>query len=149
MNFLVPLAALFGLEADALVQRAKGQLVLLLAVGTLALVGFVFLLIAAYAALYPRFGAVWSPLILAGIAFAFALVILLATRIGEHIRRRRLAERRRSSETTALVTSAAVTALPVLLKSPALRSLALPLALAGAWMVYSRSTGTRRPDDDA
>jgi hypothetical protein len=64
-----------------------------------------------------------------------ALAVYLGTRVGEGRRRREVAEKRRSTETSAFVTTAALTALPVMLKSPLARTLMLPAAAIAAYLL--------------
>ena len=85
------------------------------------------------------FGPIIAALIIAGGALVLALAVYLGTQIGEGARRRRIAERRRSSETGAFVTTAALTALPVILKSPTLRTVGIPLAALAAFMLLGRN----------
>jgi hypothetical protein len=61
-------------------------------------------------------------------------------------RARKKCERRRSAETTALVTTATITALPLLLKSSLMKSIGLPLGAAlAAFFVLSKS-GPKPPE---
>jgi hypothetical protein len=61
--------------------------------------------------------------------------VFLGTRVGEGRRRRQLAEKRRSTETSAFVTTAALTALPAILRSPMARTIALPAAAIAAYLM--------------
>jgi hypothetical protein len=131
MSLIVPLAALFGLEADAIVDQVKRNAIAYGAVAFFALVGIVFALMAAHIALSEGVGALGSALILGGVALAIALTIFIVLRVGADIEKRRRAARRRSSETTALVTTAALTAVPMLLGSRLVRNAAVPAAVLG------------------
>jgi hypothetical protein len=137
LAILAPLASLLGIETEALLERFRRQALLWSTVGILLAIGFVFLLIAANAALALSFGPVVAPLILAGSALLLALVIYLIALIVASMAKRREAERQRSAETTALVTTAAVAALPMLMKSPLFRKLAIPAGgvLAAAYLL--------------
>lgn len=140
LNLLTPLASLLGIEAEEIVGRMKKNAGLWAAIAAFALIALVFLLVAANAGLTLWVGPIWAPLIIAGAAALIALVIYLVSRIGAGIAERKEAERRRSAETTALVTTAAITAIPLLLKSPLMRSIGLPLGAAlAAFFVLSRS----------
>lgn len=76
-----------------------------------------------------------------------ALTIYLVSRITAQVAHKKEVQRRRSSETTALVTTAAITAIPLLMKSPLMKSVGLPLGAALASLfILSRS---RRDNDEA
>jgi hypothetical protein len=57
--------------------------------------------------------------------------------IAGNVKGRREAERKRSAETTALVTSAAISAVPILLKSGLMKKVGIPVggALAAAYLL--------------
>jgi uncharacterized membrane protein len=143
MHLLVPLAALLGIEVDALTDRLRRSAAGLLAMGLLAIIALTFLLIAANTALGQAVGPIWAPLTLAGGALLILLVIYVWSKVVEGGRKAREAERRRSSETSAFVTTAALTALPMMLKSPAIRNIAIPVAALAALTLFLRSG----PDD--
>ena len=65
-------------------------------------------------------------------------------RIQQRAAARKQAERKRSRETTTLVTSAAIRALPDLLESGLVRNVGLPIALLAAFLYLTRS----KPDKD-
>lgn len=144
MAFLGPLAALLGIEIDVLVERVKRNAMTLGVVAFLALIGIVFLLVAINVALTELVGPLLAPLILAGVAGLAAAIVWFAADTGEKRRARRAAERRRSADTTALVTTAALTALPLALKNPTLRVLALPASAVLGYMLL----GKRRGDEE-
>lgn len=78
-----------------------------------------------------------------------ALGLYVGMRISAGVAARRKAERRRSAETTALVTTAAAAALPVLLKSPLVRSVGLPLGGAlAALFLLTRADADDRVDGE-
>ena len=141
MAFLGPLAALLGIEIDVLVERLKRNATTITVVAFLALVGVVFLLVAANVALTGLVGPLFAPLILAGIAILAAAIVWFTADAAEKRRDRRAAERRRSTDTTALVTTAALTALPLALKNPTLRLLALPASAVLGYMLLGRRRG--------
>jgi hypothetical protein len=143
MHLLVPLAALLGIEVEAITDRVKATIIVNATMILLALVGLVFLLISGFIALADVVGPIYSALIFAGVFFILALAVYLGSRIGESRHRREVANKRRSSETSAFVTTAALTALPVLLKSPLVRTLGLPAAAIAAFLLV-RNGG----DDD-
>jgi len=142
MHFLVPLAGLLGIELESITDRVKQTLIVNMAMLVLAVVGAGFLLFAGYVALAEQVGVLYSALILSATFFVLALAVYAGARIGEGRRRRLDAERRQSRETSALVTAAALTALPVLWKSPLVRALGLPAAAIAAIVLLSRG------DDD-
>lgn len=135
MQFLVPLAGLLGIEIETLTDRLKQAVILNVVMAVLAMIGVSFLLVAGFFALADLVGPVYAGLILAGIFLVLALGVFISIKVAEGQRRRQLVEKRRSSETSALVTSAALTALPVLLKSPLVRTLGLPAAAIAAFLV--------------
>jgi hypothetical protein len=128
MGLLAPLAALLGLETETLLARARSTI---LVYGLIALFGLVaagFLLAAGYMALALQVGAIGAALIIAGSFLLLALAVYLGSLIGRGRRQRQLAERRRASETGAFLSTAAITALPLLARSPLLVKLGLPAA---------------------
>ena len=145
MGLLPTLASLLGIEVGGLVSRLKENAVAIAAISLFALIGIAFLLVAAYTALTAWVGPIWSPLILAGAALVIALVLFIALRIQNRAVARRDAQRRRERETTALVASAALAALPELLKTPILRNIGIPVALYVAFLLFNG----RHPSDDA
>jgi hypothetical protein len=146
MALLGPLAALLGLELDVLMERLRrnattyGLLALFLAIGG------VFLLVAAQVALSMWIGPLWAALTLAGVALLVALVIWLSARAAERRRLKREAEARRTSDATALATTAAVTALPMLVRNPAMRLALVPVGAMLGYLVLKR---LRRAESDA
>lgn len=144
MAFLGPLAALLGIEIDVLIERMKRNAVTIAIVAALSLIGAVFLLVAANVALTELVGPLLAPLILAVVAIVAALIVWFTAQSAEARRQRRISERKRSTDTTALLTTAALTALPLALKNPALRILALPASALLGYMLLAR----RRGDND-
>jgi hypothetical protein len=145
MHLLVPLAALLGIEVDAITARIRNTIIVNAVMLGLALVGAVFLLVGGYLALAELYGPIYAALILGGFFLVLALAVYLGTRIGERRHRRQVAEKRKSTETSAFVTTAALTALPVVLKSPIGRTLALPAAAIAAYLLI-RKTGEPKED---
>jgi hypothetical protein len=135
MHLLAPLAALLGIEVEAITERVRNTIIVNAVMIGLALVGVSFLVAAGFFALANLYGVIYAALIFAAAFLLLALAVFLGTRIGESRRRRELADKRRSSETGAFVTTAALTALPMLLKSPALRTLSLPAAAIAAYLL--------------
>ena len=145
MNLLAPLAALFGLEVDAITERVRNTIIVNAVMVGLALVGASFLVAAGFFALANLYGVIYAALICAAAFLVLALAVFLGTRIGERRHRRELADKRRSSETGAFVTTAALTALPVLMKSPTLRTVGLPAIALAAYLLVRG--GNDSPDD--
>lgn len=146
MNLLGPLAALLGIETEALIARAKRNLIGYAAIAFFATITVVFLLVALYIGLTTYVEPIWSALIIAGVALIIAIIILAAIRLGERERKRAELERRRSSETSAFATTAALTALPIILKSPLLRTIGIPLAVLAAFALLGKSGRDRNTD---
>jgi MFS family permease len=137
MGLLGPLAGLLGIETDALLQRAKESAVAIAAIGVFVLIGVTFLLVALYTALDGWVGPIWAPLIIAAVALVIALILYIALRIQAAALKRRQAERKVEAETTALVASAALTALPELFHSSLVRNVGLPIALYAAFLFFT------------
>lgn len=135
MPLLGPLAALLGIEIEAITDRVRTLMIVYAVIGTLTLTGLIFLLVAAYLALAGVIGPIYSALVIAVAMLVIAGIVLLAIRMGEARRRREIAQRRRSSEAGAFATTAALTALPAVVRSPSLRLLAIPAVAAAAFVL--------------
>jgi hypothetical protein len=147
MHLLVPLAALLGIEVEEITDRIKALAIANAAIGLFGLLTLVFLLVAGFLWLSTEVGGIYASLIFAGIFLVIMLGTMLGLNIAENNRKRRVAEKRRSSETSAFVTTAALTALPVLLKSPLVRNVGLPLAaVVAAAMFIGKSRGDGAED---
>ncbi|KFC62528.1 hypothetical protein FF80_03623 [Devosia sp. LC5] len=142
MNLLVPLAALLGIEVEAITDRAKKLAIVYAVISLFLLLGCFFLVAAGFFALTTQIGPIYAALVLGGVFIVLALAVFAGAQIGESNRKRRASERRRSSETGAFVTTAALTALPVLLRSPAIRTLGLPAAALAAFLLI-RNAGDK------
>lgn len=139
MHLLVPLAALLGIEVESITARIRNTIIVNMVMLGLALIGAVFLLVAGFLALADLYGAIYAALIIAGVVLVLALAVYLGTRIGENRHRRQVADKRKSTETSAFVTTAALTALPVVLRSPMGRAIALPAAALAAYLLVRKS----------
>lgn len=141
---LAPLASLLGIEVEALKESFRRRAVLYSAVGLFLAIGGMFLLVALNSGLTLSFGPVIAPLMIAGGALLIALVIYLVSMVTNTIRGRREAERKRSAETRALVTTAAISAIPLLFRSGLMKKVGIPLggALAAAFLL-TRNNGDR------
>lgn len=135
MNLLAPLAGLLGIEVEAITERVRNLVIVNAVMIVFGLIGLGFLLAAGFLALADALGGIYAALIFAGGFLLLTLAVYLGTRISEGRHKRELATRRRSSETGAFVTTAALTALPVLLKSPAFRTVGLPAAAIAAFLL--------------
>jgi uncharacterized integral membrane protein len=137
LGLLYPIASLLGIEAGELIERAKKNGMLWAAIALFGAIALVFLLVAANTALTLWVGEIWAPLIIGGAAAVIAAAIYIVSRVTAEIAHRREVQRRRSAETTALVTTATVTAIPLLLKSPLMKTIGLPLggALAALFVL--------------
>lgn len=148
MGFLAPIAAFFGIEVDALIDRFKRDALVNGLIAACVLIAIVFLLVAAYVALSATMGPMIAALTMAGGALLLALLIFLVSKIGARERKRRELERRRRTEAGAVVTTAAVTALPALIRSPVGKRLGLPLVILAAYLLFRRP-GTSDEDEAA
>jgi hypothetical protein len=149
MQFLLPLASILGIEVDDLVGRLKKNVIAWSAVALFGLVGLAFILVAIANAATMAWGPIAGPLIVALAAIVIAIGIWATMAIVEGIARRKALERRHAQEKTALVTTAALTALPIVLQSPLMRKVGIPVggALAAAFLL-SKSNGSHRADDE-
>src|SRR5690606_7489978 len=107
---LAPLAGLLGIEVEAITERVRNAVIVNAVMIVLGLVGLGFLLAAGYLALAAELGGIYAALIFAGGFLLLALAVYLGARIADGRHKRELATRRRSSETGAFVTTAALTA---------------------------------------
>jgi cell division protein FtsW (lipid II flippase) len=144
MGLLAPLAALLGLEAGSLLDRAKTAAILYGLMAGCLVLAIGFLIGAGYMALANLWSPIIAALVIAGGFLVIALAIYLGSLISERSRRRELAEKRRSSESGAFITTAALTALPMLSKSPWLLRLGIPAAAIAAFAII-RNNDDRRP----
>lgn len=138
LALIAPLASLVGIEADHLASRLKGLAIAYSVIGLLALTGFGFLAGAGYLALSGVVGAIYAALIFGGAFLLLALAVYAGLAIGEARDRKRRMERRRTTDTGALLTTAAVSALPLLTRSPLLVKLGLPAAAVAILMMLRK-----------
>ena len=133
LGLLMPLAGLLGLEVEGLGQRVKGLAVAYAFILVFAVLGLGFLIAAGHIALTEIVGFLPATLIFAGVFLALALFTYIGLAIGENRRRKRQADRRRASDAGAFMTTAALTALPLLTRSPLLLRLGIPAAAIAAF----------------
>jgi hypothetical protein len=146
MGLIAPLASLLGIETGALIQKVRESAVAYAAIGLFALIGVVFLLVAAYTGLADWVGPIWSPLILAAAALIVAIVLVIALRIKTAEAERRAEHHHHEAEASALVATAALAALPEILASPLVRSVGLPIGLyLGALLLTRNRSGSAAP----
>jgi hypothetical protein len=150
MGWLAPIASLVGLEVGELVGRLKRNAIAWSVIGLFALIGLIFLLVAANAALTATLGPVWAPAAIAAGALAVALCVLVGIKIAEAIAARREAERDKAAARTALATTAVMTALPLALRLDLVRKFGLPVggALAVAYFLTRTGRGGPTSGDD-
>jgi len=145
MHFLMPLAALLGFEVEAITDRVKRTILLNGLMALFGLVGAIFLLVAAYVALADWLSPLYAALIIAGVFLLAALSVYVSNQIAAGRAKREALTKKRSNETSAFVTTAALTALPALLKSPMVRRFGLPAAALAAFLLV-RNGGDRSDD---
>lgn len=143
MGLVAQLASLLGLEVDSLVNRAKSTALVYGLISIFVFAAAAFLVAAGYIALAERMGPVVAALIMAGGFLLMALVVYLVALVVRRRREQRLARRRRASETGALISTAAITALPLLARSPLLLRLGIPAAALAVFALLHDSK-----DDD-
>jgi len=149
MQFLLPLASILGIEVDELIDRVKKNAIAWSAVALFALIGLAFILVAIGNAATLAWGPIVGPLAVALVAIVIAIAIWATMAILEGIAKRKALEKRHAQEKTALVTTAALTALPIVLQSPLMRKVGIPVggALAAAFLL-SKSGGHHHDGDE-
>jgi hypothetical protein len=124
LALLGPLGALLGLEAQSLKDRFKRQAVLWGTLAALGLIAAIFVLVAINTALTYAVGPIVAPLIIAGAALLIGIVVFLVFHFRETVEAHNDAEKKRRAEVTALITTAAITAIPLIL--PTLKKVGVP-----------------------
>jgi chromate transport protein ChrA len=135
-------------EVGLVINRLKRSAVFAGIIAVLAIIGVIFLVVAAYIALAERYGEMHASLILAGSAFGLAIITYIVMNIVERAARNRQRERTKV-DTSALLTVAALAAAPVVLRSRALMMLAVPLVAFGGLSLLTKPKRKkrRRPED--
>jgi hypothetical protein len=149
LALLYPIASLLGIEAGELVERVKKNGALWGAIALFGVIALVFGLIAAHTALALWVGPVYAPLLIAAASALIATAIYLVSHAVAEVAHKREVQRRRSAETTALVTTATVTALPLLMKSPLMRQIGLPIGGALAALYLLSKAGSKKNDESS
>lgn len=134
LALLGPLGALLGIEAASIKDKLKRQVLLWGTLGALGLIAATFVLIALNNALSLVLGPIVAPLSVAGGALVIALIVYAVFHFRATIEARNDAEKARRAEVTALITTAAITAIPLIL--PTLKRIGVPAGGAAA-AVYS------------
>jgi len=137
LAILAPLLSLLGIEAAAVTDSLKRRAIVWSVIGALGLVFAAFVLVAINSALTYSFGPVVAPLIIAVAAAIIAVIVFLVAHLQDNIAARQAAEKKKSAEMTALVTTALITAVPLIIRSPLFKEIGLPAgaALASALML--------------
>jgi fatty acid desaturase len=137
MHLLALAASVLGIEVDELLEHFKKNAMAWSAVALFALIALVFVLVALNAWFTLMWGPIVAPLLIAAGALVIALAVYAVIAITDGIARRHAAQRRNSAEKTALVTTAALTALPLVLKSDLMKKVGIPIggALAAAYLL--------------
>ncbi len=137
MHLLALAASVLGIEVDELLEHFKKNAMAWSAVALFALIALVFGLVGLNAWFTLMWGPNVAPLIIAAGALVIALGLYAAIVITDSIAKRHAAQRRNSAEKTALVTTAALTALPLVLKSDLMKKVGIPIggALAAAYLL--------------
>lgn len=146
MHLLALAASVLGIEVDELLEHFKKNAMAWSAVALFALIGLAFLLVALNAWFTLMWGPIVAPLLIGAGAIIVALAVYAVIAITDGIARRHAAERRNSAEKTALVTTAALTALPLVMKSDLMRKVGIPIggALAAAYLLAKPGSSHRR-----
>jgi hypothetical protein len=144
MHLLALAASVLGIEVDELLEHFKKNAMAWSAVALFALIGLAFLLVSLNAWFTLRWGPIVAPLIIGAGAIVVALGIYAAIAITDSIAKRHAAQRRNAAEKTALVTTAALTALPLVMKSDLMKKVGIPIggALAAAYLLAKPSGGS-------
>jgi membrane protein implicated in regulation of membrane protease activity len=137
MHLLALAASVLGIEVDELLEHFKRNAMAWSAVALFALITLVFVLVALNAWFTLMWGPIIAPLVIAAGALVISLGIYAAIAIIDSIAKKRAAQRRNAAEKTALVTTAALTALPLVMKSDLMRKIGIPIggALAAAYLL--------------
>lgn len=146
LKLLTPLlTSLAAGEVGLAVGRAKRSAIFMTVIALLALIGLIFLLVAAYVSLTERYGEIYSALILAGCALGLAILAYVIMKISDSIARKQQRERAKVDASTVL-TIAALAAAPAVLRSRVLLMLAIPaVAFGGLSLLTGKKK--RRPSE--
>jgi hypothetical protein len=137
MHLMALAASVLGIEVDELLEHFKRNAMAWSAVALFALIALAFVLVALNAWFTLIWGPIVAPLVIAAGALVIALGLYAAIAISDNIAKKHAAQRRNAAEKTALVTTAALTALPLVLKSDLMKKVGIPIggALAAAYLL--------------
>ncbi len=130
LALLGPLGALLGIEAASVKDKLKRQAILWGTLGALGVIAVTFVLIAIDNALSLAVGPIVAPLIIAGAALVIGLIVYAVFHFRATVEAHQEAEKARRAEVTALITTAAITAIPLIL--PTLKKIGVPAGGAAA-----------------
>ncbi len=130
LALLGPLGALLGIETVSIKDKLKRQALLWGSLGALGVIAVTFVLIALNNALSMVLGPIVAPLVIAGGALVIGLIVYAVFHFRATIEARSEAEKARRAEVTALITTAAITAIPLIL--PTLKRIGVPAGGAAA-----------------
>jgi hypothetical protein len=150
MQLIATLASLAGIEVETFTNRLKRDTGAWAAVAVLIAIAVVFLLIALNAWVSAMLGPVAGPIAIAAGSLVLALLTYLITRAISAAAERREAEKRKVAERTALMTTAAITALPMLMQSGLFKRIGLPLGgvLTAAYLLLQGQDDSKDEDED-
>lgn len=146
LALLAPLLSLVGIEADELRRKFTQQATVYAILGVLAAIALCFLLVALNAGLTYLWGPILAPLAIALVAIVIALVVFFISQARAKAEAREAERKRHDGEVTALITTAAITAIPLLLRSPLMRDIGIPAGAALASALWFRKSDDERPD---
>jgi hypothetical protein len=146
LAILGPLLSLLGLEAASLTTNVKRQAIVWGLIGALGVIFVAFLLVAANTALTYAVGPVIAPLIIAVAAAVIGIGIFLFAHLQDNAEAKRKAEKEKSAEMTALVTTALITAVPLIVRSPLFKKIGIPAGALLASGLLLRKSGEPHHD---
>lgn len=144
------LGALLSGEASATAKRLKTQIIVLSIFGGIALLGLIFLIVAAYIYAAQRLGPLDAALWFGGALLAIAIIGFIINRVTAGIRAKRAA-RRRKAELTTVAAATALAALPALASRGGAGLFIAPFLAAAGYQIYkenSRPSRSRDRDDE-
>lgn len=135
-------------EVGSAIRRARSAAIAYMAAAILAVVGLVFLLVAAWIVAARRLGPLEAALWFGGIFLALAVITVVIHRIVAAARSR-AANRQRTRDLAAMATTSAIAAVPVLSRSRGgLGILGLGIAALGGYALYRLFRDGDGPQDD-
>lgn len=141
LAILSPVLSLFGIEVATLTDSVKRHAMFWGLIGAFGLVCLTFILVAINSALTNVVGPVIAPLIIAAVAGVVAIILMLVLHVQDLAAARREEERKRMAQSSTLLSTAIIAAIPTLLRSPLLREIGLPAGAAIASALLLRKGG--------